>query len=245
METSDSEVKMFLMLRLGLLSLFVATLCSKAEPVPIPQIVAMAKPCVIQIVAFDEHWRQTKSGTGFFISSDGLLLTNYHVIEGATFLGGRTAQGAIFILDQVISMSRNSDLALLKFRVQDTPFLKLGSSANAVEGQKVLVIGNPEGFQGTVSDGIIAAFRDGRSYIQITASVSPDSSGAPVLDESGQVIGLATLVYREGQNLNFAISSETIRAYLTSDDAKRQASQGAPPRKQQENSAYNSQTVVM
>jgi hypothetical protein len=105
--------------------------------------------------------------------------------------------------------------------------------------------GNPEGLQGTVSDGIISAFRGDRSYIQITAPISPGSSGSPVLDESGQVIGMATLVYREGQNLNFAISSETIRAYLTSDDAKRQASQGTPSKKQQENSAYNSQTGVM
>jgi trypsin-like peptidase len=79
----------------------------------------------------------------------------------------------------------------------------------------VLVIGNPEGFQGTVSDGIIAAFREGRSYIQITAPISPGSSGSPVLDESGQVIGLARLVYMEGQNLNFAISSETISNFLT------------------------------
>jgi hypothetical protein len=99
------------------------------------------------------------------------------VIDGATSLGGRTVQGAIFVLDQIVAVSRDQDLALLKFKVQDTPFLKLGSSANSVEGQKVLVIGNPEGFQGTVSDGIIAAFREGRSYIQITAPISPGSSG--------------------------------------------------------------------
>ena len=100
--TSDSEVKMLLTLRMDLLSLFAATLCSKAEPVPILHIVAMAKPCVIQIGAFDEHWPPTKSGTGFFISSDGLLLANYHAFEGALFLGGRTAQGAIFILIKLV-----------------------------------------------------------------------------------------------------------------------------------------------
>jgi serine protease Do len=137
------------------------------------------------------------------------------VIDGATSLGGRTVQGAIFVLDQIVAVSRDQDLALLKFKVQDTPFLKLGSSANSVEGQKVLVIGNPEGFQGTVSDGIIAAFREGRSYTQITAPISPGSCGSPVLDESGQVIGLARLVYMAGQNLNFAISSETITNFLT------------------------------
>jgi S1-C subfamily serine protease len=119
---SDSSIKMFLSLLLVLLSFLAATLCSQAEPVPIPQIVAMAKPCVIQIVAFDEHWQPIKTGTGFFISNDGLLLTNYHVIDGATSLGGRTAQGAIFVLEQIVAVSRDQDLALLKFQGTRHPF---------------------------------------------------------------------------------------------------------------------------
>jgi serine protease Do len=68
------------------------------------------------------------------------------------------------------------------------------------------VIGNPEGLEGTVSDGIISAFRDNRSMIQITAPISPGSSGSPVLDEAGNVVGIVTQVFKEGQNLNFAIS---------------------------------------
>ena len=86
----------------------------------------------------------------------------------------------------------------------------------AVEGQRVLVIGNPDGLEGTVSDGIISAFRSGRSMIQITAPISPGSSGSPVLDETGQVIGMATLVSKEGQNLNFAISAEAIKDSIQS-----------------------------
>jgi hypothetical protein len=79
------------------------------------------------------------------------------------------------------------------------------------KGNTVLVIGNPEGLEGTVSEGIISAFRDNRSMIQITAPISSGSSGSPVLDESGQVLGIATLIFKGGQNLNFAISSESIR----------------------------------
>jgi Trypsin-like peptidase domain len=119
--------------------------------------------------------------------------------------------------------STDPDLAMLKFTTTDVPHLELGSSADVVEGQKVLVIGNPEGLQGTVSDGIVSAFRENRTYIQITAPVSPGSSGSPVLDESGQVIGMATLVYREGQNLNFAISAERIQAFLLNEANKPQA----------------------
>jgi len=99
----------------------------------------------------------------------------------------------------------------LQFFATDVSYLTLGSSLRAVKGQRVLVIGNPEGLEGTVSDGIISAFRAGRTMIQITAPVSPGSSGSPVLDESGDVIGIATQVLKEGQNLNFAISAETIR----------------------------------
>jgi S1-C subfamily serine protease len=79
-----------------------------------------------------------------------------------------------------------------------------------------LVIGNPEGLQGTVSNGIISAFRENRSLIQITAPISPGSSGSPVLDETGQVIGMATLIYKEGQNLNFAIFAGVIEGVIQS-----------------------------
>ena len=79
-----------------------------------------------------------------------------------------------------------------------------------------MVIGNPEGLQGTVSNGIISAFRENRSLIQITAPISPGSSGSPVLDETGQVIGMATLIYKEGQNLNFAIFAGVIEGVIQS-----------------------------
>src|SRR5262249_50985146 len=104
--------------------------------------------------------------------------------------------------------------AILKFRAIDVPFLTLGNSTNTVEGQKVIVIGNPTGLTGTVSDGIISAFREDRSLIQITAPISQGSSGSPVMDETGHVIGVATLVSAEGQNLNFAIAVEKVFAAL-------------------------------
>jgi S1-C subfamily serine protease len=181
----------------------------------IPALVQRAKPAVVEILTFDQQNDLLKSGTGFFISPDGILLTNYHVISGGSGIIAKTPTGAVYILKSVVSYSEAHDVAELQFLTTDAPYLTLGHSSGAVEGQRVLVIGNPVGLEGTVSEGIISAFRAGRTLIQITAPISPGSSGSPVLDESGQVIGMAILVYREGQNLNFAISSETIRDAIT------------------------------
>ena len=104
---------------------------------------------------------------------------------------------------------------VLKFEAHDVPFLVLGKSIDKSEGQKVIVIGNPRGLRGTVSDGLISAFRDHRSIIQITAPTSPGSSGSPVLDETGQVIAIVTAQTPEGQNLNFTIAVEKISSSLT------------------------------
>ena len=136
---------------------------------------------------------------------------NYHVISGGSSIMAKMSNGAVFFWKSIVTASEAYDVAKLLFFATDVPYLTLGSSSSAVEGQRILVIGNPEGLEGTVSDGIISAFRAGRTMIQITAPVSPGSSGSPVLDESGNVIGIATQVLKEGQNLNFAISAETIR----------------------------------
>ena len=187
-----------------------------AKDFDIPEIVRQAKPAVVQIVALDDQNKTLKSGTGFFISADGNLLTNYHVISDASSILAKTPSGAIYLLKKIVAFSPKADVALLSFHATDVPHLNLGSTTDAVEGQRVLVIGNPEGFEGTVSDGIISAFREKRSIIQITAPVSHGSSGSPVLNESGQVLGIATLVAQEGQTLNFAISAETIRVAVLS-----------------------------
>jgi S1-C subfamily serine protease len=141
----------------------------------IPEIVAKTKPATIQIITLDENWSRIKTGTGFFISPDGLAVTNFHVIQGASHLSGRTHEGAVFIFEGVVLHPPGADLAILKFAAQGVTCLKLGHSTDAVEGQRILVIGSPEGLQGTVTEGIISAFRDNRSMIQISAPISPGS----------------------------------------------------------------------
>jgi S1-C subfamily serine protease len=180
----------------------------------IPEIVAKAKPAVVEIVTKDATDAPKTLGTGFFVSPDGLVITNRHVIEGAGTITAVSNNGAIFLFERIFAEPADVDLVVLKFHATDVSFLKLGKSTTAVEGQKVIVIGNPTGLMGTVSDGIISAFRENRSLIQITAPISPGSSGSPVMDENGQVVGVATLQSVEGQNLNFAIPVEKVSAAL-------------------------------
>jgi hypothetical protein len=182
----------------------------KADAESIPQMVARAKQAVIQVDALDAQGNVLGTGTAFFIHRDGTAVTNAHVIKGATRLVGLTNTGAEYRFERVISLSQDADLAILKFSAADVPYLTLGPSREAVEGQRVLVIGNPRGLQGTVSDGLISAFRADHAVIQVSAPISPGSSGSPVLNEDGQVIGVAFLQFVNGQNLNFAIASEEV-----------------------------------
>jgi len=105
----------------------------------------------------------------------------------------------------------------------------LGDSTDKVEGEKVIVIGNPTGFLGTVSEGIISGFRENRSLIQFTAPISYCSSGSPVMDENGQVIGVATWLSEPGQNLNFAIAVEEVSAAVGWPTKYSSPSQSAAP----------------
>lgn len=112
-------------------------------------------------------------------------------------------------------VSESTDLAILNFAVSDAPYLDLENSDRAIEGQRVVVVGNPENLTGTASDGIIAAFRAGGAIIQITAPLSPGSSGSPVLNcEDGKVIGVVEAYLVTGQNLNFAINAFLLKYAL-------------------------------
>src|SRR5258705_6328375 len=129
----------------------------------IPALVQKAKPAIVEILTYDQQNRLLKTGTGFFISSDGELLTNYHVISGGSSIMAKTPTGAVYFLKGIVTASETYDVAKLQFFASDVSHLTLGSSSSAVEGQRILVIGNPEGLEGTVSDGIISAFRASRT----------------------------------------------------------------------------------
>ena len=145
-------------------------------------------------------------GSGFFVAPN-IIATNYHVIEGATsascFTNNSTTKYAI---DGYVAADQNVDLILLKVSGLNKPTLPMASESVS-PGQQVYVIGSPKGLPATISDGIISGMRDFEGYklIQMTAPISPGSSGGPVMNAKGELIGISVSQLSEGQNLNFAI----------------------------------------
>jgi S1-C subfamily serine protease len=204
-------------MRTRLVLLFFALMLSESAFADFVQIVARAKPAVVQLEIETDHGFQ--SGTGFFISSDGYLVTNAHVIAGAMNKNAVTVtanNGTRYTVESLAYLDKEADIAILKVDCNDVPYLQPETAENVAEGQAVLVIGNPEGLQGTVSNGLVAAIRKNPNLIQITAPISPGSSGSPVLNEEGRVIGVAAQIYKQGQNLNFAIPVAEVRRGMAS-----------------------------
>lgn len=154
-------------------------------------------------------------GSGFFIKPD-LIVTNYHVVDGARKVQFRTIDSdRTFDIDGFVSINKGNDLALLKTTEMYGMPLTI-SQRDIAEGEPVYVIGSPQGLSATISDGIISGKRNmfDNNLIQITAPISPGSSGGPVFNRFGEVVGVAVLQSKQGQNLNFAIPSKEINLMI-------------------------------
>ena len=179
----------------------------------LPELVRRIKPSAVAIETFDTRGEKLSRGSGFFVGLDRVV-TNRHVIEGAYRAEVHLNSGNSFQVRSVLAVDAEGDLALLK--VEAPPGLIRPLSLDRTspqEGESVVVIGNPFGLEGSVTNGIVSAVRDIPGFgriIQITAPISPGSSGSPVVNMQGQVIGVATLQITGGQSVNFAIPSDRI-----------------------------------
>ncbi|MGH9874698.1 MAG: trypsin-like peptidase domain-containing protein [Pyrinomonadaceae bacterium] len=178
----------------------------------------------VLLITEDANGKATTLGSGFQVGP-GIIATNYHVIREASRAYASFHEGSPkFEVLGTLAIDDQNDVALLRLgRVvrQDDPYdevvvaamaLPLATESSEV-GETVYVIGNPEGLEGTFSQGIISALR-GTEYIQITAPISPGSSGGPVINQYGEALGIATWFNREGQNLNFAIPVAKLRPLM-------------------------------
>jgi S1-C subfamily serine protease len=158
------------------------------------------------------------TGSGFIISTDGHVITNAHVVEGAdtvtvTLKDGRTLDGKVVGTDPV------TDVAAIKIQANGLPTVTLGKAKALTPGQWAIAIGNPLGLDNTVTAGIISAIDRSSSqvgipdrrvqFIQTDAAINPGNSGGPLLNDQGEVIGINTAIRADAQGLGFAIPIET------------------------------------
>ncbi|HSS20192.1 MAG TPA: trypsin-like peptidase domain-containing protein [Pyrinomonadaceae bacterium] len=179
----------------------------------LPELVRRIKPSAVAIETFDSRGEKLSRGSGFFIDTDRVV-TNRHVIDNAFRAEVHSYNGSIYQVKGVIAVDAEGDLALLRVEAPPNQVRPLSlDKTSPQEGESVVVIGNPFGLEGSVTNGIVSAVRDIPTFgriIQITAPISPGSSGSPVVNMQGQVIGVATLQITGGQSVNFAIPSERI-----------------------------------
>jgi len=159
----------------------------------------------------------TGQATAFAVMDGKLLVTNLHAVAGQKELKLTSHQGDKLQFLGVLAFDRKWDLAVLQVD-QALPALSLRATDAVTSGEKVFALGNPLGFEATISDGIVSGVREhmaGMRVLQITAAISPGSSGGPIVAEDGDVIGVATFVVRGGENLGFAMPNRYIRELLT------------------------------
>ena len=170
-------------------------------------------PATVFIETYDAYRQPLAWGSGFFINDKGELITNYHVINGAESAKIKTPDGNIYKITKVIAKNSASDLIKMQAEIGSNEVKFLTINKSLPDRGDVVIIGSPEGLESTVSDGIVSAVRDlpdFGSIIQTTAPISHGSSGSPVVNMKGEVIGVASAIMEDGQNLNFVVPAAKI-----------------------------------
>ncbi len=173
-------------------------------------------PSVVVVYNLNESGQTRGHGTGFFIDPWGMVATNYHVVEGASSLKIKTKNGVVMDIRGIAASDAENDVVILSANlpIDSVRTLKMTSSLPQV-GDKIVVIGTPYHPQlaQTITDGLVSAIRPlagGKRLIQISAPISPGSSGSPVMNTKGEVVGIATRVHRQASHIGIAVPGEII-----------------------------------
>ena len=185
------------------------------------EIAKLYGPAVVYIETYNSSGQLLGSGSGFIASSDGKIVTNYHVIDGSAQAKIFLEDGSSYNVDYVTGYDIGRDVAVLKINATNLLKVRLGTSDLISTGQRVVAIGSPFGLSNTISEGLISnknRYINDYNHIQTSAAVSPGSSGGALFNQYGEVIGVITWGVIDGQNLNFAIPINEVKAYINSGD---------------------------
>ena len=174
------------------------------------EVVAQALPALV-VIETDEGL-----ASGFIIKSDGIIVTNNHVVADAKEMSVKLQSGEVYRKVYLLSADPTNDLAFIKIEAVDLPTIPLGNSNKVQVGDAVLLVGAPQGLEQTASDGLISGIRldDGIKILQTSAAASHGSSGGPLLNRSGEAVGVMSFKVVNGENLNFTIPINYVRGKL-------------------------------
>lgn len=175
-------------------------------------------PAVVTVLCFDENGKQFGLGSGFIVREDGLIVTNYHVIQKASAVEVRSKTIGSFRVKGVVAVDRDMDFAVLKIIGGDLPVIPLGNSSQVRLGEGVVAIGNPKGLTGTISAGLISQVREEEDFtiLQTSAPIYSGNSGGPLINKRGEVIGVVTAHIDNGPTLGLALPINYVRKALQS-----------------------------
>ena len=178
------------------------------------KLVRKIQPAVVTVVVYDIDHNISNIGTGFFINKSGHLITNFHVLTGKYTAEVRTSDGHTYQIKSVIADNPGADLVQVQVDIPPNEiwWINISDKLPAI-AEQIVVVGSPMGLEQTVSEGIISSVREIPNvgdFFQMSAPISPGSSGSPVVNMKGEVLGVATFQFIKGQNLNFAVSGKSI-----------------------------------
>ena len=204
----------------------------KEEPV-VPfvdntEAIAQASQSVVMLTCYDKDGEPYATGSGFAIFDDGVIVTNYHVIEQEVYrIKAQTESGGSFECPTVLAYDAEKDIAILKAdRETGLTLLPLGSSKDLQKGAKVVAIGSPLGLLNSVSTGVFSGYITDKagSMLQFTAAISHGSSGGALFNDAGEVIGITFASLTEGQSLNLAVPIDDVKTLYDYADSSQQMS---------------------
>lgn len=185
------------------------------------QVYEMIVSATVRIESCNKNGEMHNMGSGFFINENGELVTNYHVIAGAYQIKVKLYGGTEYYVTQILGYDVAKDIAVLKIDLSGNSYLKIATE-NVKTGDPVYALGSPLGVDDIFSDGVVSncdKYMDGIHYITFTAPISTGSSGGPLVNARGEVIGINSQVAKKSQNLNFAVPTSLISS-LDLTDAK-------------------------